>query len=120
MSQTNLLEGLTIGDVEDGGWGITNGASCAYPNADGFIPLAEVEYLYLGSPGTITPVAHPEWGAEFADCGEWNDLFDWSLPEWSGEPGGVAGVCIAPPYGCGEVPVDDALCSWGRIKTLFR
>lgn len=113
LSQTNLLPGLDFGDVEAGGWAITAGADCVAPDADGVIRVAEVEYLYLGTPGVIDLLPHPVDGNVFADCD--NLLCTWPLPVVAG---GVVGVGMEPPRGCYLVPIEDY--SWGSIKALYR
>ncbi len=59
LTQTNLLPGLDFGDVETDGWAITAGAECQFPDANGVLIAATCQYLYLGTPGTITILPHP-------------------------------------------------------------
>ncbi len=113
LAQTNLLGGLDFGDVEVDGWALTSGGDCVEPDANGLIAVAELTYLYLGTPGLITFMPHPIDGQSFADCN--NDLGEWWVRD---QPDGNAGICMEPPGGCGTVPVEDA--SWGSIKALFR
>lgn len=115
LSQTNLLGGLDFGDVETDGWVLSSGADCAEP-VGGVIYVGEIEYLYLGTPGTLTPVGHPVDGTAFVDCD--NELRYWNLPEWDSLPGGILGVCDIPPEGCATVPVETT--TWGAVKALYR
>lgn len=119
LTQTNLLAGLSFGDVEVDGWALTNGADCAYPDANGVLVAGVCQYLYLGAPGTITIVDHPVDANTAADCN--NDLDYWCVH--SVESHGVSGnlgVCIDAPDGNCEPlsPVEES--SWGTIKALYR
>jgi hypothetical protein len=119
LAQTNLLGGLDFGDVEAGGWAITAGANCVFPDATGIVIAASVSYLYLGVPGTITILAHPVDGPVGSDCD--NLLDTWCVPSTvSHQFDGHFGVCMAPPSGdCEPIsPVEDA--TWGAIKSLYR
>jgi len=119
LTQVNMLGGLGFGDVEVDGWAITAGADCQFPDASGVLVAASVGYLYLGTPGTITILAHPVDGAVGSDC---DNLFDtWCVPSTVSHGfDGHFGVCTAPPSGdCQPVsPVEDA--TWGAIKALYR
>ena len=115
LGQTSYLYGPESGDVEGEGWTCTTGGECAGPNASGLIPIARVDYLYLGVPGVIVPAPHESAGASVTTClGEawfWNS---YDLPS-----GGTVGVGTEPPGGCvGGTPVVDV--SWGAIKALYR
>jgi len=119
LTQTNLLPGLDFGDVEIDGWAITAGANCQYPDANGILVAAACQYLYLGTPGTITITPHPIDLNSAADC--LNELDFWcvaSLDSHGHE--GNFGCCAAPADGDCEptVPVEDA--TWGSIKSLYR
>jgi len=119
LAQANMLGGLDFGDVETTGWAITAGANCQFPDANGVVVAAAVTYLYLGTPGTITILAHPVDGAVGSDCD--NLLDTWCIPSTVSHGfDGNFGVCMAPPSGdCQPVsPVEDA--TWGAIKALYR
>ena len=125
LVQMNLLPGLDFGDVEIDGWAITAGANCEFPDENGVLVGATVQYLYLGTPGTITVVPHPIDGNSAADCN--NELDFWCvhsiLSETTPEGDGVSGnfgVCADAPDGdCEQLsPVEDA--TWGGIKALYR
>jgi hypothetical protein len=119
ISQTNFLGGLSLGDVEDagpqGGWAFVAGVECVYPDVNGMIVAGAVNYLYLGTAGTITVLPNPVTGREVLDC------FD--IPDYFCVAGNF-GVSMPPPDpepGCGDCPgnpVEDA--TWGAIKSLYR
>ncbi len=119
LTQMNLLPGLDFGDVETDGWAITAGANCQYPDANGVLVAATCQYLYLGTPGTITVLPHPIDANSAADCQ--NELDFWCVASVlsHGAAGGF-GACAAPPDGdCEpESPVEDS--TWGGIKALYR
>ncbi len=119
LLQSNLLPGLDFGDVEVDGWAITSGANCQFPDANGVLIGASIQYLYLGAPGTITIVPHPIDGNSAADCN--NELDFWCVHSiLSSDVSGNFGVCVEPPDGdCQQLsPVEDA--TWGGIKALYR
>ena len=113
IRQTSLLGGTDLGDVEADGWWCSTGGVCVEPDAAGVILVGEVEYQYSGVPGVIDVVPHSANGRVIADCGY--GLCDWNLPD---PPGGVGGVGMEPPRGCGAVPV--ASSTWGMVKALYR
>jgi hypothetical protein len=119
LTQTNMLGGLSFGDVETEGWAITSGANCAYPDVNGVLVAAVVNYLYLGTPGMISIIDHPVDGHSAADCN--NDLDFWCIHSLlSHDVSGNLGVCMDAPDGnCPEIsPVEES--SWGSIKALYR
>jgi len=108
LSQTNLLGGPDFGDVEVDGWTVTAGDGCVEPQF-GIIYIAQVKYLYLGTPGVIELKAHPVDGAVFQDCGgvsrEWGD---------SSYYGTFMGVGVTLPHsGCNSVPAVEAAYARG-------
>jgi len=118
LTQTNLLGGLDFGDVEVDGWAITAGANCQYPDATGILVAAQVSYLYLGVPGSISVVPHPIDLNSAADC--LNELDFWCVPSVNSHGlSGNFGVCTVAPDGNCEptVPTEDR--SWGSIKALY-
>jgi hypothetical protein len=120
LAQTNLLGGLDFGDVEVApGWAITAGANCQFPDANGVVVAASVQYLYLGTPGIVQILAHDVDGHVGADCD--NLLDDWCIASLDSHGfAGNFGVCMPPPDGdcVPAVPVEDR--SWGTIKALYR
>ncbi len=119
LLQLNLMPGLDFGDVEVDGWAITAGADCQYPDENGVLVAASIQYLYLGAPGTITIAPHPIDGNSAADCN--NELDFWCVHSIDGNVvSGHLGVCMTPPDGdCAPIsPVEDA--TWGGIKSLYR
>ena len=119
LVQSNLLGGLDFGDVEADGWALTSGASAAYPDANGVIVAAMCQYLYLGTPGTITIMPHPVDGNSAADS--MNELDFWCVHSIDGDgAAGNLGVCMPAPDGdCGPIsPVEES--TWGGIKALYR
>jgi hypothetical protein len=119
ISQTNFLGGLSLGDVEDagpqGGWAIVAGVECVYPDVNGWVVAGAVNYLYLGTAGTITVLPNPVSGREVLDCDDLADYFcvaaqfGVSMPPPDPEPD-----CECPDNN----PVEDA--TWGSIKGLYR
>jgi hypothetical protein len=115
LSQTSLLYGPESGDVEGAGWTCATGGECAGPSPQGFIPIAQVEYLYLGVPGVILPAAHNEHGTSLINC--FDEPWFWNL--YDVPVGGELGVGMEPPGGCLQgTPVADV--SWGAVKALYR
>jgi hypothetical protein len=108
--------GLMIGDPEVWpGFAMTCGPSCVHPNPQNVIPFAVIRYLYTGPPGTLTPIPYQAGdGAVYADCD--NMIHEWYLDDWL--PGGIAGIGMMPPAGCGASAVQDM--TWGSIKALYR
>jgi len=118
LVQSNLLGGLDFGDVEADGWALTSGASAVYPDANGVVVAASVQYLYLGTPGTITITPHPVDSNSAADAD--NELDYWCIHSIAhcGASGNL-GVCATPDDGdCLASPVAES--SWGSIKALYR
>ncbi len=105
LTQTNLLPGLDFGDVEVDGWAITAGAECQYPDGNGYLVAATCQYMYLGTPGTITVINHPVDDNSVADCP--NDLDFWTVYS-------NFGVGMDAPTS----PVEAS--TWGSIKSLYR
>ena len=120
LAQTNMLGGLDFGDVEVApGWAITAGADCQFPDANGVLVAASIQYLYLGTEGTITLLPHDVDGPVGADCQ--NLLDEWCVASIDSHGlSGNFGFCMTPPDGecIPPVPVEDA--TWGSIKSLYR
>ncbi len=104
LLQTNLLPGLDFGDVEVDGWAITAGAECQFPTGD-ILVAASAQYMYTGTPGTITIIPHPVDGNSAADCT--NELDFWEVY-------GHLGVNTDAPLSPVEVQ------TWSGIKALYR
>ncbi len=118
LAQTNLLGGLDFGDVETAGWAITSGADCAMP-VGGVVVAATVQYLYQGTPGTITVGPHPVDGMAVADCNNDLDFFCVHSIAAQGVSGNFGVFMPAPDGTCEPItPVEDS--SWGAIKALYR
>jgi len=120
LAQTNMLGGLDFGDVEVApGWAITAGVDCQFPDANGVLVAASVQYLYLGTPGVIQILPDDVDGHVGADCD--NLLDDWCIASLDSHgAAGNFGVCTTPADGdcVPPVPVDDR--SWGDIQALYR
>jgi hypothetical protein len=118
LSQTNMLGGLDLGDVEiDPGWSIVAGTDCVYPT-DGIVIAAQVQYLYQGTPGTITIVPHglvePGTGRNTLDCNSEEDdqyCIAGGFGVWEDAPGNMEG-CLC------DAPVEAS--TWGSIKSMYR
>jgi len=115
LGQTSYLYGPESGDVEGAGWTCTTGGECTGVMASGLIPIARIDYVYLGEPGVIVPVLHESEGASLTTClGE-----SWFWSSYELPIGGTVGVGMDAPGGCvGGSPVVDG--SWGAIKALYR
>ncbi|MFH1689810.1 MAG: FlgD immunoglobulin-like domain containing protein [Candidatus Eisenbacteria bacterium] len=77
LGTVNLLDPATapIGDPESvEGIALASGGNCIEGSV---VPIAELTYLYGGTPGTISLLPHSSDGAVTADCN--NDLDTWSL-----------------------------------------
>jgi hypothetical protein len=119
LGQTNLMpNGLDFGDAEtDPGWTLASGPNCPMPDANGIVVFAELEYLYLGGPGTLMINPHggslPGTGREALDCNFESDFW-----------------CIAGHFGVGDnAPPGEEGCdcdnpveaaTWGAIKAFYR
>ena len=115
LGQTSYLYGSESGDVEGAGWTCTTGGECAGANPSGLIPIARIDYLYLGEPGVIVPVPHETAGLSVTTCSG----VAWSWHAGEPPPGGTVGVGMDAPGGCvGSSPVVDR--SWGAIKALYK
>jgi hypothetical protein len=92
LSQTSLLGGLDFGDAEVDGWTIAAGADCVYPDEEGIVLVGVIEYLYLGTPGTLDLEPHVGTGREVLDCDYNSDNYcvyanlGVSMPPNPGEP----------------------------------
>jgi hypothetical protein len=114
LGQTAMLGGLDFGDAEVDGWTVAAGADCVYPDGDGIVVVGELQYLYLGTPGTLTMQPHPGTGRNTLDCDFQED----------------DQYCVAGNFGvnddapAGEVncdcdnPVEES--TWGAIKAFYR
>jgi hypothetical protein len=113
LSQLIVPPGLGFGDVEIDGWTFAF-EQCAYPDASGVVVAALVEYLYMGTPGTLDIAPHPGTGRNTLDC---NYQEDDQYCIYAN-----LGVSMPPNPGedcpCGPNPVEEA--TWGGIKSLYR
>jgi hypothetical protein len=120
LSFQNLLGGLMIGDPEVApGCALTSGANPVYPDANGIVVAAAVQYLYTGTPGTIVMAPHGTDGRAVADAN--NDLDFWCIRSIvAAGSAGNFGCCMDAPDGdCEPIsPVEES--SWGSIKALYR
>jgi hypothetical protein len=111
-SYVNLLPGdLAIGSFESG---VTLASTECMPGP--LVLMARIDLFYLGVPGAITILDHPEYARWITDCtqpnADYNEFCIWTH-------GGVAQDAAAGDMGCeGNVPVEDA--TWGSIKALYR
>jgi hypothetical protein len=114
LGQTAMMGGLDFGDAENDGWTVAAGADCVYPDANDIVVVGEIQYLYLGGPGTLTLTPHPGTGRETLDCNFADDDHYCIAGHL-----GVNADAPAPEEGCVcDDPVDDA--TWGSIKALYR
>jgi hypothetical protein len=119
-----LLGGLAFcSDLETTGCELWAANECAYPAANGVRAVAIVEYVYMGSPGTITVEGHADLGNTTLDCDFAED--PWCVASIASHGfSGHFGVCMPPPEArapdCQPIvtPVEDG--SWGTIKSLYR
>ena len=106
-----LLGGLHIGDWETG---ITMVSTDCM--TDTFIYVAKLELFYLGQPGDILFLDHPEWPRWVMDCNEPFAEVDFYCV-WM--HGGVGKDALEGDEECFPVvPVEDA--TWGSVKALYR
>lgn len=109
---------LAIGDSESG-WQIVRG-ECEYPDSNGRIAVAEVDYVYFGPGGTLSLAPHDDDSTAVVDCS--------SLPPYDylcvrSDPSGHAGVWATPPAGNCQaseqdihVPGDDSGGDRSRVE----
>ncbi|MBN1630357.1 MAG: DUF1565 domain-containing protein [Thermoleophilia bacterium] len=88
---TNLLGGLTFGTPETG---CVVAGACAQPDSSGRVAIAEMSYVYDGTPGDLQLAGHPEYGRTAYDCA--SNARTWCVDR---RPSGHAGVGVAPPPG---------------------
>jgi len=113
-SETNLMgpPDFFLGSAEIDGMTCPASPDCATPDSHGRIPVAELEYVFTGTPGTLTVLGHSTEGMAFVDCGlsqQWWNTY--------GERN-VAGFGMEPPGGCHSASSVEDL-SWGAIKALY-
>ena len=107
-----LLGGPYYGDVENGGVvACAAPGDCVLPDEDGLVPVAEIVYVYSGSPGLIHLIAVPGIGGLVALCPP-------GCTPWSNSLPSIAGVGMESPNGCNVSPVHDL--GWSAIKALYR
>ena len=95
-----LPNGLEIGGPEDpDGW-LVAGDPCAFPDTNGVVAAARIDYLYIDTPGILEIQDHPTEGRIFADCDIEN--VPWCVRL---EPSGHGGVWAEPPPG--DCPPED-------------
>jgi hypothetical protein len=122
MSSPPAFTNLLPGDLAIGSWdtGITIASTeCQY---DPFLHFGKLDLFYLGTPGDIMILDHPDWPRWVVDCSD-------ECPE---DPDCLNFYCVWMHGGVGKDPVEgDAGCaapwvvpvedvSWGGIKALFR
>ncbi len=107
VSWSSLLPGgLSIGDWASG---ITlSSTECLSTDP---IAIAAGSLFYLGNPGLINIVDHPDYPRWVVDCEDGVDFYCYES---------AGGVLMDPPDGelCGPVPVETS--TWGGIKALYR
>jgi hypothetical protein len=113
LGQSSLLGGLDFGDLEVDGWTLAAGANCVFPT-DGLVLIGEIQYLYQGTPGTLTLAPHPGTGRNTLDCNFAEDdqfCIGGGFGVWEDAPGNLEG-CLC------DAPVEAS--TWGSIKSLYR
>ncbi len=112
LDTRNLLDpgGLMAGSVEGDGLSLAS-ATCVLPDEQGRIPIAEIDYVYLGPPGLLTVTGSLLDGQTFVDCEvAWQSWYTY-------EDLNTGGVGEVPPAGCFNSPVETL--SWGSIKAMY-
>jgi hypothetical protein len=107
-SFTNLLPGgLAIGTWDTGITMASTDCLTEFP-----LQIGILSFIYLGVPGDVTILDHPDYPNWVVDCQEPGEVF-YSCEFWHGGVGkqGEMGEC-------GYVPVEDM--SWGAIKSFYR
>ena len=109
-SWSSLLPGgLAIGD-----WGTGITLSSTECMMGEYVCIASGALFYLGGPGTVSIIDHPDYPRWVVDCNDEVDFYCLA------NNGGV--LMDAPPTGedCGEPvsPVEES--TWGGIKALYR
>lgn len=107
----NLLPGnLAIGTIEEGITLASTECITTFPAAVG-----RLDMFYLGTPGDIVILDHPDYPRWVVDCQDPGQVFVYCVYS----NGGVGKDPDMGPMGdCGGNPVEDA--SWAGIKALFR
>jgi hypothetical protein len=83
---------------------------------DRLIYVARLDLFYLGTPGDIMFLYHPEWPGWAVDCAEPTPEYD-VYCVWM--HGGVGKPALEGDEGCYPVvPVEDT--TWGAIKAIYR
>ncbi len=104
-----LPGGLAIGDWTTG---ITlSSTDCMVGD---FVCIAEGSLFYLGAPGEVRIVDHPDYPRWVVDCNDEVDLY------CLGNNGGILVDAVETGEECGEPvsPVEES--TWGGIKALYR
>ena len=116
MSATTQFTSLLPLGVAFGGW--DEGVTMTSPDChtDRFLYVARLDLLYLGTPGDILILDHPEYPRWVLDCHDPDAELDYYCVWMHG------GVCKDALEGDEEcfpvVPVEDA--TWGSVKALYR
>jgi hypothetical protein len=116
MSATTQFTSLLPLGVAFGGW--DEGVALASPDChtDRFLYFARLDLLYLGNPGDVMILDHPEYPRWVMDCTQPSAELDYYCV-WM--HGGVGKDPLVGDQGCFPVvPVEDT--TWGSVKALYR
>ena len=116
MSTTPAFTNLLPGDLAIGTW--EEGISIASTECitTQFLYFAKLDLFYLGTPGDIMILDHPDWPRWIVDCHEPYGEVDYYCV-WM--HGGVCKDAIEGDEGCFPVVPVEAT-SWGAIKSMYR
>ena len=108
---TNLLPGdLSIGIVEDGITLASTDCMTDYP-----VPIGVLDMFYLGTPGEIMILDHPQFPRWLTDCNEPGEVYYYCVYS----DGGVGmDPTVTGGADCGMNPVEEI--SWTSIKAMYR
>lgn len=115
MSATTHFTSLLPLGIAFGGW--DEGVALTSPDCHTgpFLYFARLDLLYLGVPGDVMILDHPEYPRWIMDCNEPAELDYYCV--WM--QGGVGKDPLVGDEGCFPVvPVEDA--TWGSVKALYR
>jgi hypothetical protein len=112
MSSPPAFINLLPGGLAIGVWDVGITMASTQCEVDFPVPIGYLSFLYLGTPGDIAIIDHPDYPRWIVDCQEPGQVFEYCV-YWNGGVGkeGVQGDC-------GVNPVEDT--TWGGIKSLYR
>jgi hypothetical protein len=112
MSNPPAFINLLPGNLAIGSWDVGITVASTECQTDFTVPIGYLYFIYLGTPGDIAIIDHPDYPRWLVDCQDPGQVFEYCV-YWNGGVGkdGIEGDCNVNP-------VEDL--TWSAIKSMYR